>query len=78
MANAKAKPPAADTGSPPASGITGIRVIAKVAGFRRGGRAWSVEATDVSVAEFTEEQFVQICEEPQLVVTEVDIPAVAI
>lgn len=54
---------------------THIRVSAKRAGFRRGGRDWPAEAITVPVSEFSKAQLAQIRAEPQLIVTDVDAPA---
>ena len=60
---------------PPAGGATDegeapecdrVMVTSKVDGFRRGGRAWSCEATTVNLDEFTEEQLEALCNEPML------------
>lgn len=60
---------------PTAKVVPGLRVAAKVAGFRRGGRAWPADATDVPVADFSKAQLAQIRAEPMLVVTDIEIPA---
>jgi hypothetical protein len=53
--------------------VAGLRVSAKVAGFRRAGRAWSKDAQDVPVSGFTKEQIAQLKAEPMLSVVEVEI-----
>lgn len=50
----------------------GLRVVARVDGFRRAGRAWSGAST-VPLSELTEEQVELLKGEPMLVVDEVDI-----
>lgn len=67
-----AKNPASKNAAPApavaADKATHLRVRALVAGFRRAGRAWSDEDTDVPIADFTAEQVGQLIGEPQLVV----------
>lgn len=57
--------------------LPGLRVKSKTEGFRRGGRAWSATVTEVLVAEFTKEQLAQIRNEPELLVEDCEIEAVA-
>ena len=52
--------------------IAGLKVIAKVEGFYRGGRPWSGE-TKVPKSDFTEEQIKQLKAENKLVVTDCQI-----
>lgn len=47
-----------------------ITVIARYAGFRRGGRAWAAEPTTVPVEEFSASQLAAIRAEPLLMVHE--------
>ena len=47
---------------------THITVKAKLAGFRRAGRAWGVEAQTVSLDDFSLEQVEALFSEPMLVV----------
>jgi len=61
MAEAKNKP------------VPGLRVRALAEGFRRAGRAWSVEAVDVPAAEFAKAQIEALRNEPQLVVEDVEL-----
>jgi hypothetical protein len=51
--------------------VTHLMVSAKKAGFRRAGRAWRVEPTEVSVDDFTEAQIEQLLAEPMLTVVPV-------
>lgn len=51
----------------------GIRVVATTAGFRRAGRAWSVEPSDVPLRDLNKEQIAQIRAEPLLAVIDIDI-----
>ena len=53
--------------------VPGLRVVAAQDGFRRGGRAWSKEPTDVALSDLSREQIAQIKAEPKLAVTEVDV-----
>lgn len=48
-----------------------IRVVSRRAGFRRAGRAWSVEPTVVPVSEFTTAQIQSLRAEPMLIVEDV-------
>ncbi len=57
--------------------VNALRVTSKRDGFRRAGRAWSKEATVVSMAELSEEQIEQIKGEPMLDVAEIEIDAPA-
>lgn len=45
---------------------THLSVRALVSGFRRAGRAWSVEAEEVAISEFTDDQVTQLLAEPNL------------
>lgn len=45
---------------------THLSVRALVNGFRRAGRAWSVEAEEVAISEFTDDQVAQLLAEPNL------------
>jgi hypothetical protein len=53
--------------------VPGLRVSAKTAGFRRGGRAWGAESEDVVASDFTKAQLEQIKAEPRLVVLDIEI-----
>lgn len=53
--------------------VAGLRVSAKVAGFRRAGRAWGTVPEDVPAAEFTREQIAQLKSDPSLTVVEIEI-----
>lgn len=55
--------------------VPGIRVTSRVAGFRRAGRAWPVEAVDLTLDEITDEQLVMILDEPKLTVVNIDLAA---
>ena len=59
-------PPAGGATDEEAPTVDRIIVTSKVDGFRRGGRAWSCEATTVNLDEFTEEQLEALCNEPML------------
>ncbi|WP_043743976.1 HI1506-related protein [Paramagnetospirillum magneticum] len=50
-----------------------IRVLSKVDGFRRGGRAWT-GSTTVPASEFTKDQIAALKAEDNLVVDEFDAP----
>ncbi|CUW41136.1 conserved protein of unknown function [Magnetospirillum sp. XM-1] len=50
-----------------------IRVLSKVDGFRRGGRAWT-GSTTVPASEFTRDQVKALAAEDNLVVDEFDAP----
>lgn len=56
--------------------VPGLRIAAKAAGFRRAGRAWSPQATDVLLSDLTKEQIDQLKADPELVVveTEIEVP----
>lgn len=47
-----------------------LLVRARVAGFRRAGRAWPAEPVMVAASEFTAEQIARLNAEPMLVVEE--------
>jgi hypothetical protein len=53
--------------------VPGLRVSAKVAGFRRAGRAWSATPEDVPASEFTKEQIAQLKADPSLTVAAIEI-----
>lgn len=55
----------------------GLQVIARPAQFRRAGFAFSAEPTVIPLSELSEDQLELLRNEPQLVCTEVDIPAEA-
>lgn len=61
MANEKSKP------------VPGLRIRALAEGFRRAGRAWSVQSVEVPAAEFTKAQIEQLRNEPQLVVEDCEL-----
>lgn len=76
MADNKKKPVAAprapaagDAGGDPV--VTHLLVSAKKAGFRRAGRAWRTEPTEVSVDGLSEAQVEQLLAEPMLTVVPV-------
>ena len=78
MASAKTKAPtrpetraqsaaSATTNAPAAEpAIKSLIVTAKVAGFRRAGRAWGTTAETVSTDEFSDEQIEALLAEPML------------
>ena len=49
--------------------MVGVTVTAKVDGFRRCGRAWSIQAATVDETEFNAEEWILLRAEPMLVVT---------
>lgn len=51
--------------------IEKLIVVSAVDGFRRAGRAWSKEATEVDVSELTDDQLEMLLNEPNLQVTPV-------
>ena len=53
--------------------VPGLRVRALVDGFRRAGRAWSVEAVDVPLSDLNKTQIALLRDEPQLVVEDVEL-----
>lgn len=53
----------------------GLRVTAKVEGFRRAGRSWSKAPTELPTADFTAEQIAALKAEPMLVVEEIEMAA---
>ena len=57
--------------------IPGLRVRALTDGFRRAGRAWSVEPVDVPLADLVPAQVAQLRHEPMLVVEDIEIDAPA-
>lgn len=69
---------------PPASEITkeqadagkvnGLRITAKREGFRRAGRAWSSEPTEVLLADLSEGEIALLKAETMLTVEEVVLP----
>ncbi|MDP1681082.1 MAG: hypothetical protein Q8L39_04830 [Burkholderiales bacterium] len=77
-------PPAASNTPPPAKGLDGgapkkdktvkvLRVIAKQQGFRRAGREFGTAATDIVLAELSDEHIQQLMSEPMLSCIEVEI-----
>lgn len=81
MATAKPDTSAAKAATPTAR--PGLRVIARRDGFRRAGRSFSAEPTEIPLDELTREQIAQLRAEGQpggqLVVIDIDIepPATA-
>lgn len=64
--------------TPPAkSGKTapGLRVAAKTDGFRRCNRAWPKAGVDVPLSELKKADVAILRAEPQLTVTDIEIPA---
>lgn len=55
--------------------IKKLRVTARVEGFRRAGRAWGTEPTEVLASEFNKEQLAALKAERELVVEEIEEPA---
>ncbi|CAB3851907.1 hypothetical protein LMG26842_02885 [Achromobacter dolens] len=65
------------TAKPPVTkpdGAKALKVVPKVDGFRRAGRAFAGE-TVIPLSELTDEQFEQLTTEPQLVTMLVDLPS---
>lgn len=58
---------------PKTTKVKGVRVASKQEGFRRAGRAWSAEATDVAVSDLTKEQLAQLKSDPMLVVVDIEM-----
>ena len=58
-----------------APGVTHLQVRSQVDGFRRAGRAWSVEPVTVPIEDFTNDQIEQLIAEPMLVVLPVTDPS---
>ncbi|MGY6270826.1 HI1506-related protein [Achromobacter denitrificans] len=54
-------------------GAKALKVIPKIDGFRRAGRAFAGE-TVIPLSELTDEQFEQLTTEPQLVTILIDLP----
>ena len=76
MANKQQQQPKTEEQAPASvRTVHGIRVTAKVNGFRRAGRAWTTGAVEMPVSEFTKAQLAQIRAEPMLVVTDIEINA---
>lgn len=76
MATAKTRGRQA-TEKPPVTkpeGAKALKVVPKVDGFRRAGRAFAGE-TVIPLSELTDEQFEQLTTEPQLVTMLVDLPS---
>lgn len=57
--------------------VPGLRVRALAAGFRRAGRAWGVEFSEVPASDFTKVQIEQLRNDPQIVVEDCDIEVAA-
>lgn len=53
--------------------VPGIRVVAKVDGFRRAGRAWSKEGTELPLASLKKPELAALRAEPKLTVTDIEI-----
>lgn len=62
-----------DKTQPAGPATQGLKVIPKVAGFRRGGIAWPAEGRTVPLDKLTIEQAEQITGETNLVCSVVDI-----
>lgn len=56
------------------TGVPGIRVTSRVAGFRRAGRSWSASPTEVAISELSDAELAQIRSERQLSVIDIAIP----
>ena len=63
------------TNPPKGKTVPGIRVVAKVDGFRRAGRAWSKAGTDLPLAGIKKADLAALRAEPKLTVTDIEIPA---
>lgn len=74
---ATAKPRGRQAAAKPAivkpDGAKALKVIPKIDGFRRAGRAFAGE-TVIPLSELTDEQFEQLTTEPQLVTMLIDLP----
>ena len=53
---------------PPETAPTHLRIVSRVEGFRRAGRAWSTQPTVVALADLTEQQRCALQGEPRLAV----------
>lgn len=53
--------------------VAGLRVSAKVAGFRRAGRAWGTTPEDVPISGFSKQQLADLKADPMLSVAEIDL-----
>lgn len=74
--NTPPAPPAAPSApSAKKAPVKALSVKSKVNGFRRAGRAWSTEATEVVLADLTADQVAQLKAEPLLTVTEIELAA---
>lgn len=54
--------------------VNGLRITAKREGFRRAGRAWSNEPTEVLLSDFDEAQLAMLRAESMLTIEEVALP----
>jgi len=79
-AASKTTPPAAAADEPILSGangpdpVIGLRITAAREGFRRAGRAWSRQPTDVPLADLSDDQVAMLRAEPMLTVEESALP----
>lgn len=55
--------------------VKALRVVARTPGFRRAGRAFGVEPTDIPLSDLSEKQIEALRKERELVVMDVDIDA---
>jgi hypothetical protein len=55
--------------------VPGIRVVAKVDGFRRAGRAWPKAGTDLPASSLKKAELAALRAEPKLTVTDIEIQA---
>lgn len=53
----------------------GLQVVARPASFMRCGRQFTAEPTTIALSDLSADEVQRLKDEPQLVVTEVDIPA---
>jgi len=63
------------THKPAGPATKGLQVVARPASFMRCGRQFTGEPTTIALSELSADEVQRLKDEPQLVVTEVDIPA---
>ena len=54
--------------------VPGLRVVSRPESFRRAGFAFTSSPTTIKLADLTQTQIELLCNEPKLVVVEVDVP----
>lgn len=55
--------------------VKALRVVARTPGFRRAGRAFGVEPTDIPLSDLSKQQVEALRKERELIVMDVDIDA---